>query len=98
MNGWSKRSVLCFSGVGSPHPPVVSPMTAVAAAASVPVSSTSMLAWWITFAMNRSRPPVIPEKSARSALTASRMPNALRIGTRPARVSTPNFGKDRLTS
>ena len=47
-NGWSSRSVNCFRALG---PPPVSIPTAVAAAASVPFSSTSMFAWWMTFLM-----------------------------------------------
>src|SRR5215469_9508812 len=40
--------------------------TPVAAAASVPFSSTSMTALWTTFEIERSRSPSIPEKSALS--------------------------------
>ena len=58
-NGRSTRKV-----TGSPGPPEARMTTAVAAAASVPFSSTSMFAWWITAEMNSRSSVVIPEKSA----------------------------------
>ena len=95
-NGRFSRSVIVFAGCGPPQPPVVSPITAVAAAASVPVSSTSMFAWWMTAAMNISLGDVIPEKSAVPDI-ARVMPSRLSDGTMSARVSTPNRGMNRCT-
>ena len=51
-------------------------MIPVAAAASVPFSSTLMYALWTAAEMKRSRPPVMPEKSA--ALFSKRLLHAQR--------------------
>ena len=50
-------------------------ITAVAAAASVPASSTATKALWITSEMDSVRPPSMPEKSA-SSEKATGMPMA----------------------
>ncbi|DAA15885.1 TPA: hypothetical protein BOS_22353 [Bos taurus] len=56
--------------------------TPVAAAASVPSSVTSTKHLWKTFDTTRSRPPVMPEKSATPSRKASTIPRACSVGTR----------------
>jgi len=74
--GWSARN--SGGGVGSgARIAVPTIITAVAAAASVPTSFTSINALWITAEINNSRLPVMPEKSAAFRSKALGIPIAL---------------------
>ena len=72
-------------------------MTAVAAAASVPASSTAMYASWITSLMYSGSCLVMPEKSAVCGSKAYCMPSAFKASARPACVLNLNFGMVRST-
>jgi hypothetical protein len=89
------RSMVTSMGVaGTDVNPTI---TAVAAAASVPASSTETKDLWITSDIKRSRLPVIPEKSALSE-KATGMPKAESVLFRLKLDMNSNFGMVRLIS
>src|ERR1035441_4828262 len=95
-NGWSARN--SGGGVGSGARIAIPTIaTAVAAAASVPTSFTSIKALWITAERNNSRLPVIPEKSAALLSNALGIPIAPSVLPSSSCSVTLNLGNVTIT-